>query len=164
MKGLLKFLKPSNLRQDFHSCLQCHAFLRSPKRQWLSMLPSAGETPLCSVNGDGECNIGAPQSGEYCGGHGNSTDCPRFKDFEALYMRGEQQLEQRKAEATAATNSLVFNAFIWLQVCPSCCPSSCPSCCPSSGLRSALRDAHSLVLPLTWLPIGCLVSALHVAH
>ncbi|DBB18563.1 hypothetical protein WJX82_010215 [Trebouxia sp. C0006] len=75
-----------------------------------------GETPLCSVNGDGECSIGAPQSGEYCSGYDNSTDCPRFRDFEALYMRGEQQLAQRKAEATAATNSLVFNAFIWLQI------------------------------------------------
>ncbi len=120
------------------------------------MLSFAGETPLCSVNEDGECSIGAPQSSEYCGGHDNSTDCPRFQDFEALYMRGEQQLEQRKADATAATNSLVFNAFIWLQVCP--------SCCPSSGFRSALRVAHSLVMPLVCLPIGCLVSALHVAH
>ena len=31
-------------------------------------------------------------------------------------MRGEAHLGQRKEEATAATNSLVFNAFIWLQV------------------------------------------------
>ncbi len=115
------------------------------------MLPSAGETPLCSVNGDGECNIGAPQSGEYCGGYDNSTDCPRFRDFEALYMRGEQQLAQRKAEATAATNSLVFNAFIWLQVCPSCCPLcsllSCPlcclSCCPSTGVAFNLSTHHT---------------------
>ena len=108
-------------------------FLTFSESQWLSMLPSAGETPLCSVNGDGECSIGAPQSGEYCSGYDNSTDCPRFRDFEALYMRGEQQLAQRKAEATAATNSLVFNAFIWLQVCPSsclmCCRPSCPLCC-----------------------------------
>ena len=77
---------------------------------------SAGETPLCSVNGDGECSIGAPQSSEYCAGQENATDCPRFHDFEALYVRGEDQLRQRKEEATAATNSLVFNAFIWLQV------------------------------------------------
>jgi len=131
-------------------------FLKFPESQWLSMLPSAGETPLCSVNGDGECSIGAPQSGEYCSGYDNSTDCPRFRDFEALYMRGEQQLAQRKAEATAATNSLVFNAFIWLQVCP--------SSCPSFGLRAALCDAHSLVLPLAWLPTGCLMFALYVAH
>ena len=143
-------------------------FLKFPESQWLSMLPSAGETPLCSVNGDGECSIGAPQSGEYCSGYDNSTDCPRFRDFEALYMRGEQQLAQRKAEATAATNSLVFNAFIWLQVCPSCCPSSRPSCCPSSGFRSALHVALQVVLhvalhlasglpfmlPLVWLE-GC---------
>ena len=33
-------------------------------------------------------------------------------------MRGEEQLQQRRAVATAATNSLVFNAFIWLQVRP----------------------------------------------
>ena len=31
-------------------------------------------------------------------------------------MRGEQQVAEDAAEATAATNSLVFNAFIWLQV------------------------------------------------
>lgn len=33
-------------------------------------------------------------------------------------MRGEEQLQQRREVATAATNSLVFNAFIWLQVRP----------------------------------------------
>ena len=31
-------------------------------------------------------------------------------------MRGEEQVAEDTAEATAATNSLVFNAFIWLQV------------------------------------------------
>ena len=78
----------------------------------------AGETPLCSVNDDGECTIGAPQSSQYCAGQQNSADCPRFQDFTALYMRGEEELQQRRADATAATNSLVFNAFIWLQVRP----------------------------------------------
>ena len=77
---------------------------------------SAGETPLCSVDEEGECRIGAPDSAEYCAGQANTTDCARFQDFEALYMRGEKQLAQRTQEATAATNSVVFNAFIWLQV------------------------------------------------
>ncbi len=55
-------------------------------------------------------------------GQDRPNDCRRFQDFEALYMRGEEQLGRRKGDATAATNSLVFNAFIWLQVCPSLCP------------------------------------------
>ena len=79
----------------------------------------AGETPLCIANSRGECSTVRPSASEYCAGQGNSTDCPRFQDFEALFMRGEAHLGQRKEEATAATNSLVFNAFIWLQVCSS---------------------------------------------
>lgn len=77
----------------------------------------AGETPLCSVDEAGECSIGAPDSLEYCAGQDNTTACARFQDFEALYMRGEKQFAEHTEEATAATNSLVFNAFIWLQVC-----------------------------------------------
>ena len=76
----------------------------------------AGEIPLCIANSKGECSTVRPSASEYCGGQGNSTSCPRFEDFEALFMRGEAHLGQRKEEATAATNSLVFNAFIWLQV------------------------------------------------
>lgn len=78
---------------------------------------SAGEVPVCRAKGDGECELTAPMSNQYCAGQSDTATCPRFQDFEALYLRGEQQVAERTAVATAATNSLVFNAFIWLQVC-----------------------------------------------
>lgn len=77
----------------------------------------AGEMPVCRAKGDGECELTAPMSNEYCAGQPDTATCPRFQDFEALYLRGEQQVAECTAVATAATNSLVFNAFIWLQVC-----------------------------------------------
>ena len=80
------------------------------------LLVSADETPVCIAKGDGECDLVAPKSTEYCAGQADSVACPRFQDFKALFMRGEEQVAEDTAEATAATNSLVFNAFIWLQV------------------------------------------------
>ena len=83
---------------------------------WTNMLLPAGETPVCLAKGDGECQLTAPKSPEYCAGQNDTASCPRFQDFKALYMRGEKQVAKATAIATAATNSLVFNAFIWLQV------------------------------------------------
>ena len=76
----------------------------------------ADETPVCTAKGDGECDLTAPKSNEYCAGQPDIVACQRFQDFEALFRRGEEQVAEDTAEATAATNSLVFNAFIWLQV------------------------------------------------
>ncbi|KAL3146758.1 hypothetical protein ABBQ38_014742 [Trebouxia sp. C0009 RCD-2024] len=75
-----------------------------------------GETPVCKAKGDGECELRAPQSSEFCAGQSDPASCPRFQDFEALYLRGQKQVAKRTAVATAATNSLVFNSFIWLQI------------------------------------------------
>lgn len=80
------------------------------------MFVSADETPVCTAKGDGECDLTAPKSKEFCAGQPDTVACQRFQDFEALFMRGEEQVAEDTAEATAATNSLVFNAFIWLQV------------------------------------------------
>lgn len=77
---------------------------------------AAGETAVCSANNDGECTITQPQASHFCAGQTDTTNCARYRDFEALYHRGEDELSDREEDAKLATNSVVFNAFIWLQV------------------------------------------------
>ena len=75
-----------------------------------------GEVPVCLAHTTGECTITEPDHVQYCAGQTDTENCARYRDFEALYNRGEDELEDRQEDAKTQTNSVVFNAFIWLQV------------------------------------------------
>lgn len=79
---------------------------------------------MCLAQATGECTITEPDHTQFCAGQADTANCARYRDFEALYNRGEDELEDRTDDAKTQTNSVVFNAFIWLQV-RDCIVSAC---------------------------------------
>ena len=82
-----------------------------------------GEFPLCEVRGQDE--RGRPLAAinkareakvaqAFCGG--SSTSCPRQKAFKDLQVQADKQFHRHQQRARESYSSIVFNAFIFLQL------------------------------------------------
>lgn len=80
----------------------------------------AGEVPLCYFMRDAEgqliCGRNQPKKhvASYC--VGSSQQCPRYKQMKALYDQADVQYGRHVDHAQDKYNSIVFNAFIFLQL------------------------------------------------
>ena len=92
------------------------------RRQLLTEQASAGEVPLCDTS-NSKCIITDPAKHPalFCTtDKASSTNCQRYQEFHSLYSRGTDQHTRDLSHAQEKSNSVVFNCFIFFQVCPCC--------------------------------------------
>lgn len=63
----------------------------------------------------GDCSISRPTVSGICGAGKDS--CDRYSDFHSLDHDAHIQHNKDDADGVKKTNSVVFNTFIWMQVC-----------------------------------------------
>ncbi len=82
----------------------------------------AGEVPLCDTS-NSKCIINDPAKHPdlFCTTDTASpTNCQRYQEFHSLYSRGTDQHTRDLSHAQEKSNSVVFNCFIFFQVCLCC--------------------------------------------
>ncbi|KDD74835.1 cation transporting ATPase [Helicosporidium sp. ATCC 50920] len=73
-----------------------------------------GEPFVCTIRPDGGCDVAEPVAADYCGG--DSGGCERYTAVLKEAEGSEERYEEVREEDRKRANSLVFNAFIWLQL------------------------------------------------